>query len=101
MLRSAEALRASEDLAGAEPPGLLARLASTDALPALAEMLTQTLVDDPSTELGTGRVFRTGFDPELDLSLIHISTSSTSGVPGASAASVASSSGDRTRKKGL
>ncbi len=66
LLRSAEALRASEDLAGAEPPGLLARLASTDALPALAEMLTQTLVDDPSTELGTGRVFRTGFDPELD-----------------------------------
>jgi DNA mismatch repair protein MutS len=50
----------------AAPRGLLGALLEVDRLADVRARLEATLVDDPSTELGTGRVFATGVDPELD-----------------------------------
>ncbi len=60
--------RAPEALATARETGsaLLDALAATDVVEEVRAALARALVDSPSVDLGEGRVFRDGIDPELD-----------------------------------
>ena len=48
------------------PPGLLAALAAIDPAREVAALLERALVDEPSTDVNSAEVFRTGYDEELD-----------------------------------
>lgn len=60
--------RAPEALATARDTGaaLLDTLTATDVVEDVRAELARVLVDEPSVDLGEGRVFRDGVDPELD-----------------------------------